>query len=70
LLYAAGNNKLSDHASRRHNFSGEHMTDSTVESLQPPGVEWVAIDGGSDPEMWTIGGIYVAAATLFTANAS
>lgn len=41
------------------------MTDSTVESLQPGGV-----DDGFDYDMWTIGGLYLAATTLFSTNAS
>ncbi len=44
---------------------GDIMTDSTIESLQPGG-----IDDGYDIDMWTIGRLYLAATTLFTANAS
>jgi hypothetical protein len=44
---------------------GNIMTDSTVESFQPGG-----IDDGWDDTMWTIGGLYLAATTLFAANAS
>jgi hypothetical protein len=46
---------------------GNIMTNSTVESLQLGGIQ----DGFDyDMNSWTIGGLYLAATTLFTANAS
>jgi hypothetical protein len=46
------------------------MANSTVQSLQPPSTNGWDIDGGSDFNRWTIGGLYLAATNLFTSNAS
>jgi hypothetical protein len=47
---------------------GNIVADSTVQSLQPTSSD--GGDTGSANERWTIGGLYLAATTLFTSNAS
>jgi Protein of unknown function (DUF3176) len=49
---------------------GNILDDSTVQSFQPPSGDWISIDGGSDYDRWTIGGLYLAATSLFSSNAS
>jgi hypothetical protein len=49
---------------------GNILADSTVQSFQPPSADRISIDGGSDYDRWTIGGLYVAATNLFSSNAT
>ncbi|KAE9377308.1 hypothetical protein N431DRAFT_331034 [Stipitochalara longipes BDJ] len=49
---------------------GNIVNDSVVQSLQPVSPDWISIDGGSDYDRWTLGGLYVAANNLFASNAT
>ncbi|KAF8847399.1 hypothetical protein BDZ45DRAFT_733624 [Acephala macrosclerotiorum] len=49
---------------------GNISAGATIQSFQPPGNKTVSIDGGSDFDRWTLGGLYLAANILFRANAT
>ncbi|KAE8444208.1 hypothetical protein EG329_000805 [Mollisiaceae sp. DMI_Dod_QoI] len=49
---------------------GNITSDARIKSFQPPGSNLVSIDGGSDFDRWTLGGLYLAASSLFQANAT
>lgn len=49
---------------------GNIIDDSVVQSFQPVSPDWISIDGGSDYNRWTLGGLYVAANNLFASNAA
>lgn len=49
---------------------GNITADSNVILFQPASSNFVSIDGGSDFDRWTLGGLYVAANNLFASNAS
>ncbi|KUJ22926.1 uncharacterized protein LY89DRAFT_314228 [Mollisia scopiformis] len=49
---------------------GNITTDATIQSFQPAGNNSISIDGGSDYDRWTLGGLYLAATSLFQANAT
>lgn len=49
---------------------GNITEDARVKSFQPAGNNSVSIDGGSDFDRWTIGGMYLAASSLFSSNAT
>ncbi|CZR51353.1 uncharacterized protein PAC_01228 [Phialocephala subalpina] len=49
---------------------GNITAGATIESFQPPGNKTISIDGGSDFDRWTLGGLYLAANSLFQANAT
>lgn len=49
---------------------GDIMANARVQSFQPPGNNSVGIDGGSDYDRWTLGGMWLAASNLFEANAT
>jgi Protein of unknown function (DUF3176) len=49
---------------------GNIIEGSNITSFQPASSNVVSIDGGSDFDRWTLGGLYVAANNLFASNAS
>lgn len=49
---------------------GNITSDATIQSLQPPTNNSISIDGGSDYDRYTLGGLFLAASSLFQANAT
>lgn len=49
---------------------GDLTNDATVQTFQPVSNSTFGIDGGGDYTWWTLGGFYMAAQSLFNANAT
>lgn len=49
---------------------GNITSDARIQSFQPAGDDAISIDGGSDYNRWTLGGLFLAASSLFKANAT
>ena len=50
---------------------GDALLNGSTTSFQPPGsINNTFMDGGGDYSSWTLGGLYVAASTLFNSNAT